>query len=108
MTEDELKANSKLGEWREDRHNLEAARIFGGARTDETFPTAFQRYHKPEVMNPFKKRATPFTKPPEEEKGSLVKAIRSAFERPKSVGEHQASAPAIDPKNVVGLRPNIH
>jgi hypothetical protein len=46
LDEDELAKRVVVGEWRQDRHNLEAARIFGGA-TDTRFPTAFQRVRKP-------------------------------------------------------------
>jgi hypothetical protein len=84
LDEDELKSVAAVGEWRQDRHNLEAARIFGGAPDTARFPTAFQRREK-----------------------NLISRIKTAFRGP-SVGEHHASAPAIDPKNIVSLRPNIN
>jgi len=45
LDDDELKSRAVVGEWREDRHNLEAARIFGSSGPNQgTFPTAFQSY----------------------------------------------------------------
>ena len=46
LDEEELAKKAVVGEWRQDRHNLEAARIFGGV-TDTAFPAAFQRVRKP-------------------------------------------------------------
>jgi len=83
MSQEELKAAATVGHWREDRHNLEAARAFGSAvEGREGFPSAFKRYQRPR---------------------SLIQTVRKAF----SVGEHHTSATAVDAKNIVGLRPNI-
>jgi hypothetical protein len=83
LDEDELKNVAAVGEWRQDRHNLEAARVFGGGADTTRFPTAFQRREK-----------------------SLIGRIKTAFRGP-SVGEHHTSAPAIYTKNIVGLRPDV-
>ena len=89
LSEAELKAAATLGEWREDRHNLEAARSLGELRT-EAFPSAFKRYQRPKKVD--------------DTKGSLINALRKAF----SIGEHHARAPAVDAKDVISLRPNIN
>ena len=115
MTDEELKAANTLGEWRNDRHDLAAARIFGGPRVDDNFPQAFQRYREaPRTpMNLFNRRATPFT-PPIEERGTLLQTVRNIFvpasakAKSSSVAEHHTGTPAVDAKNVVSLRPNIN
>ena len=44
LDECELEQRITLGEWRQDRHDLEAARIFGGTPIDPMkFPATFQR-----------------------------------------------------------------
>jgi hypothetical protein len=63
LDEDELKSAAAVGEWRQDRHNLEAARIFGGAA--EAFPSAFHRTRKPPRIDTKQK--------------SLVDRVRMAF-----------------------------
>jgi hypothetical protein len=63
LDEDELAKG--LGEWRQDRHNLEAARIFGGPA--EAFPSAFHRTRKA---------------PRIDTKKSLVDRVRLAFRIP--------------------------
>ena len=110
MTEEELKAANTLGEWRNDRHDLAAARIFGGPRVDDNFPQAFQGYGvAPRTpMNLFNRRATPFTQPGEE-RGTLLKTVRNVFVKQNpSVAEHHTGTSAVDAKNVVGFRPNIN
>jgi hypothetical protein len=82
LSEEELKALAKVGQWREDRHNLEAARAFGFEGRPDGFPSAFKRYQRPR---------------------SLIQSVRKAF----SVGEHHTSTSAVDAKNIVSLRPNI-
>jgi len=89
LDEDELKHAATVGEWRQDRHNLEAARIFGGT-TDTKFPNAFQRPRRLEA------------KPQ-----SLMNRIKTTFRIP-SVSEHQASPASVDAKNIVGLRPDVN
>ena len=95
LSEAELKIAATLGEWREDRHNLEAARSLGQAidlRVDEPFPSAFKRYQR------IGKKAV-------QDKSSLIQSVRRIF---GSVGEHHTRAPAVDTKDVVRLRPNIN
>jgi hypothetical protein len=110
MTDDELKAANTLGEWRNDRHDLAAARIFGGPRVDDNFPQAFQRYREAPrtLISAFSKRTTPFSQAPSEERGTLLKTVRNIFIKTPSVSEHHTSASTIDAKNVVSLRPNIN
>ena len=93
LSEAELKAAATLGEWREDRHNLEAARSLGQAIElgTEAFPSAFKRYQRP-------------GKKVIEAKGSLIQSMRKAF----SIGEHHTRTSAVDTKDVVRLRPNIN
>ena len=44
LDEYDLQQRTTLCEWRQDRHDLEAARVFGGAHMDMTkFPIAFHR-----------------------------------------------------------------
>ena len=67
LDEEELSKKAIVGEWRQDRHNLEAARIFGGVHTDsDKFPNAFQRARKPST----------------DMKKSLVERIRTSFRLP--------------------------
>ena len=99
LDEDELSKKAAVGEWRQDRHNLEAARIFGGAHIDlEKFPNAFQRV-----------RAAP-RRVADPRPSSLLGRIRSSFRIPAtaSVPEHKTSAAAVDTKDVVGLCPNMN
>ena len=97
LDEEELKQKAVVGEWRQDRHNLEAARIFGGAHIDsEKFPNAFQRARP-------KRGADPRPK-------SLLGRIKTTFRIPTEtlVPEHKTSATTIDTKDVVGLCPNMN
>ena len=88
LDEEELKQKAVVGEWRQDRHNLEAARIFGGV-IDSKFPNAFQRARPRPV--------------------SLLNRIKTNILRiPGSVSEHKTSPAPVDAKDVISLRPSIN
>ena len=95
LSDAELKAIASLGEWREDRHNLETARSLGEAievKPEDAFPSAFKRYQRPGKKLEI------------EGKGSLINALRKTF----SIGKHHSRAPAVDAKDVISFRPNIN
>jgi len=97
LDEEELSKKAAVGEWRQDRHNLEAARIFGGAHIDsDKFPNAFQR-------------ARP-TRGPDVRPKSLLGRIKTTFriQAEPLVSEHQARPATVDTKDVIGLRPNVN
>jgi hypothetical protein len=96
LDDDELKSRAVVGEWREDRHNLEAARIFGSSGPNQgTFPTAFQSYRPERKVSKHVFRSsksvngvsgsaaaptpapTPAPAPPAT--GSLIEAVRTVF-----------------------------
>lgn len=100
LDDHELKEAATLGEWRQDRYNLEAARIFGGATLEPSKrPSAFQRVR------------TPNRKPSLTQPNSLVSRIRTSILRipeAASIAEHETRPTSVDAKNIIGLRPDIH
>ena len=103
LDEYDLQHRTTLCEWRQDRHDLEAARVFGGAHMDMTkFPTAFQRpRYRPEFHTTSRIQST-----------SLIDRIKAVILRtPDISGEliskHHTSPATIDTQDVIGLGPNI-
>jgi len=80
LDDDELQKKAAIGEWREDKHNLEAARIFGSSGPNQgTFPTAFQSYRPDRKATKNIFRSSKVTCVSTVTTGSLIETVRTAF-----------------------------